>query len=86
MVRHLLALGADPNELLNGYTPAHYWWRQDPSKPEVGRQSGGDHLVLQELIAAGADVCWLVPHMDELDFGASILWNSASHCWPEQGN
>ncbi len=82
MVRLLIALGADPNERLNGYTPAQYWWRQDPSKPAEGPKEGWSRGVLQELIAAGADVCWLKDYARDLQFSTAVLWFSASQCWP----
>lgn len=80
MVESILMLDADPNEEWNGYTPAQYWWHQDPSRPEQ-RRSGGRPEVLQRLIAAGADVCWLTEHLDEIGLSANILWTSAPECW-----
>jgi hypothetical protein len=90
LVRHLLELGADPNELVNGFSAAHYWWQEHPAAPDAGPRprAGGDRLVLYELIVHGAEVCWLGEHrqkMAELNgFSLVVLLNTASECWPDQ--
>jgi ankyrin repeat protein len=86
LVRHLLELGADPNESVDGYAAAQYWWKEDPGSPERGPRGGGTTEILYELIAHGADVCWLGEHRDELaseSLSLSTLLNTASECWPE---
>lgn len=86
LVRYLLELGADPNESVGGYTAAEYWWKEDPGSPESGPLGGGNTETLYELIAHGADVCWLGEHRAELDehsLSTSTLLNTASECWPE---
>lgn len=87
LVRYLLELGADPNEKVAGYTAAEYWWKEDPGAPESGPRGGGNTQVLYELIAHGAQVCWLGAHREELaqySLSLSTLLNTASECWPEE--
>jgi hypothetical protein len=86
LVRYLLQLGADPNESVGGYTAAQYWWTSDPGSSEKRPRGGGNPEILYELIAAGADVCWLGEHRDELaenNQNLSTLLNTASKCWPQ---
>jgi ankyrin repeat protein len=88
LVRYLLELGADPNESVAGFTAAQYWWKNDPGSPEKGPLGGGTPEILYELIAAGADVCWLGAHRDELaehSTSLSTLLNAGSKCWPQDG-
>jgi hypothetical protein len=90
LVRQLLELRADPNEFVNGYTAAQYWWQDNPAAPDTGPRprAGGDRLVLYELIVHGAEVCWLGEHREKMaelnPFSLTILLNTASECWPEQ--
>jgi hypothetical protein len=85
LVRYLLRRGADPNESVGGYTAAQYWWKNDPGSPDNGPLGGGNPEILYELIAAGADVCWLGKYRDELaehSISLGTLLNTASKCWP----
>jgi hypothetical protein len=88
MVRHILELGADPNEPLDGYTPSQYWFSDNPAVPvPPGGRISTNSENLHELIRGGADVCHLLAYRDQLadqPFSYDVLWNSASECWPEQ--
>ncbi len=80
LVREMLARGADPNELVDGLTAIGHWWERN-QRMDWG--AAGD-FVLHELIRGGADVCWLVDHMQQLNiFAAGFLRDTASHCWPD---
>ena len=88
MVRYLLQLGADPNEILEGYTPSQYWLSDNPARPlpPAGRTTSKPENLF-ELIKGGADICVLVEHRELLEdqaFSYDILRNSAPECWPGQ--
>jgi ankyrin repeat protein len=77
IVRELLALGADPAEVLGDETPVQRWWSRTKER-EFGFD--GD-LVLHELINGGANACWLSDHSDEFDVGAAgIMYGTATRC------
>jgi ankyrin repeat protein len=73
MVRYLLRLGADVSSRIDDQTAVHWWLNKSSTEdPEY---------ILHELIAAGADVCWLVGERDRLPgLSAVILRDSAPEC------
>jgi hypothetical protein len=72
MVRDLIRKGADPAERFDGKTPVE-WWAQENSAQDPA-------FILHELIAGGADVCWL-KERELKGLSAVILRDSAPECW-----
>jgi hypothetical protein len=70
LVRHLIRLGADPNERANGSWPLEAWLEGGPY----------DREILLALIDEGAEACWLLERVDPHHSAVSSLRTVASDC------
>lgn len=79
LVRLLLDLGANPNEVVDGQTPVQSWFER--TQVRYLRASG--EYILHELINGGGDACWLKEQETQLSaIAANFLRDTATECWP----
>jgi hypothetical protein len=77
LVRDLLSRGADPAEMIDESTAAHYWL--NAALAEEGPNSA---YVLHELVRGGVDVCWILDYRTRISgLSRGILRDTATACW-----